>query len=191
MILVAGVLLVLVLFSPWRVEVSGSARWLKLPGLPVIQPGEFAKLALVVYLAHWMARRGTAIRSFRGGLLPFLVIVAPFLVLIVKSPDLGTTGVLGAHGRVMLFVAGGNLLGILALGGGAALAAALLLKDYQIERITGLPGPVRERPDDGFQTRPGAPRARVWAASSAPASASAPRRRASSCPTRTTTSSSP
>ncbi len=63
----AAVLLGLVLVSPWRVEVSGSTQWLKLPGLPVIQPGEFAKLALVVYLAHWMARRGTAVGSIREG----------------------------------------------------------------------------------------------------------------------------
>jgi cell division protein FtsW len=148
----AGILLALVLFSPWRVEVSGSTQWLKLPGLPVIQPGEFAKLALVVYVAHWMARRGTEMGSIRGGLLPFVVIVAPFLILIFKSPDLGSTAVLGITVVVMLFVAGGNLLGILALGGGAALAASMLLKDYQIDRLQAFQNPFDHALTTGFHS---------------------------------------
>jgi cell division protein FtsW len=148
----AGILLLLVLFTPWRVEVSGSTQWLRLPGLPVIQPGEFAKLALVVYLAHWMARRGAAVGSFRGGLLPFVVIVAPFLVLIFKSPDLGSTAVLGVTVVVMLFVAGGSLLGILALGGAGALVASMLLKDYQIERLQAFENPFQNALTTGFHS---------------------------------------
>jgi len=151
-LLLAGILLGLVLFSPWRVEVSGSTQWLKLPGLPVIQPGEFAKLALVVYLAHWMARRGTAIGSLRGGLIPFVVIVAPFLVLIFKSPDLGSTAVLGITAVVMLFVAGGNPLGILALGGGAALVASMFLKGYQLDRLQGFQNPFEHALTTGFHS---------------------------------------
>ena len=148
----AAVLLVLVLVSPWRVEVSGSTQWLKLPGLPVIQPGEFAKLALVVYLAHWMARRGAAVGSIRGGLLPFVVIVAPFLVMIFKSPDLGSTFVLGVTVVVMLFVAGGNLPGVLAIGGGAVAAAALLLKGYQVERLQAFENPFQNALTTGFHS---------------------------------------
>ncbi len=148
----AGVLLALVLFSPWRIEVSGSTQWLKLPGLPIIQPGEFAKLALVVYLSHWMARRGAAIGSIRGGLIPFVAIVAPFLVLIFKSPDLGSTVVLGLTVVVMLFVAGGNLLGILGLGGGAAMAAMLFLKDYQVERLQAFGDPFKYALTTGFHS---------------------------------------
>jgi cell division protein FtsW len=148
----AGILLALVLFSPWRVEVSGSTQWLKLPGIPVIQPGEFAKLALVVYIAHWMARRGTEIGSIRGGLIPFVAIVAPFLILIFKSPDLGSTAVLGITVVVMLFVAGGNLMGILALGGGAALAASMALKDYQLERLQSFQDPFQYALTTGFHS---------------------------------------
>ena len=39
--------------------VGGSARWLKLGPLPAVHPAEIAKLALVIYLAHWFAKRGT------------------------------------------------------------------------------------------------------------------------------------
>jgi cell division protein FtsW len=151
-LLCAGILLVLVLFSPWRYAVGGSTQWLKVPGLPAIQPGEFAKLALVVYLAHWMARRGTAIGSIRGGLIPFVVIVAPILVLIFKSPDIGSTAVLGITVVVMLFVAGGNPLGILALGGGTVLAASMFLKDYQLERLQAFQNPFEHALTTGFQS---------------------------------------
>ena len=148
----AGILLALVLLSPWRVEVSGSTQWLKLPGLPAMQPGEFAKLALVVYLAHWMTRRGTAIGSLRGGLIPFVVIVAPFLVLIFKTPDIGSTGVLGITAVTMLFVAGGNPLGVLALCGGAVLAASMFLKGYQLDRLQTFQNPFEHALTTGFHS---------------------------------------
>ena len=151
-ILGAGILLALVLVSPWRVEVSGSTQWLKLPGLPAIQPGEFAKLAVVVYLAHWMTRRGASMGSIRGGLVPFMVIVAPFLILIFKTPDIGSTGILGVTAIAMLFVAGGNPLGILALGGGAALAASLFLKDYQLDRLQAFQNPFEHALTTGFHS---------------------------------------
>jgi cell division protein FtsW len=63
--LVAAVLLVLVQVESLQVTVGGSSQWLRLPGLPAIQPSELAKLALVVYLAHWMARRGGAVAGLR------------------------------------------------------------------------------------------------------------------------------
>ena len=56
--LVAIVLLVLVFVPSLNIVVGGSARWLKLGPLPAIHPAEFAKLALVIYLAHWFAKRG-------------------------------------------------------------------------------------------------------------------------------------
>ena len=63
----ALVLLVVVLAAgPIKpIEVGGSARWLQIGPLPAVHPAEFAKLALVVYLAHWFAKRGT--RSTRSG----------------------------------------------------------------------------------------------------------------------------
>ncbi len=61
---VGGLLVILVLhFLPTipfmhAIEVNGSARWLQVGPLPSVHPAEFAKLALVVYLAHWLATRG-------------------------------------------------------------------------------------------------------------------------------------
>ena len=45
--------------EPRTIVVGGSARWLKLGPLPALHPAEIAKLAMVIYLAHWFAKRGT------------------------------------------------------------------------------------------------------------------------------------
>ena len=56
------------------------------------------KLALVVYLAHWFAKRGSGVRGFWAGTVPFLVITGPVVMLVLLEPDLGTSSVLGVHG---------------------------------------------------------------------------------------------
>ena len=88
---IAVILLVLVFVPSLNVVIGGSARWLRIGPLPAIHPAEIAKLALIIYLAHWMAKRGTRIRSFWGGTIPFLIIVVPVIALVFKEPDLGTT----------------------------------------------------------------------------------------------------
>jgi len=149
-LLVAIGLLVLVLFPRFQVEVGGSAQWLRLPSLPALQPGELAKLALVVYLAHWMARRGTAIRTLRGGLLPFVAIVAPVVFLIFRAPDIGTSGVLALTAVVMFFVAGGSPVYLAGLATGTAALALPVLNHYQLERLRAFADPFADPTGTGF-----------------------------------------
>jgi cell division protein FtsW len=149
--LVAAVLLVLVQVDTFQVTVGGSAQWLKLPGLPAVQPSELAKLALVIYLAHWMARRGSAVAGLRTGLVPFVVIVAPFVLLIFKSPDIGSAGVLGLTTLLMFFLAGANPIYLAGLVAAAAGGAAVFLKDYQLERLQSFADPFADRLASGYQ----------------------------------------
>jgi cell division protein FtsW len=149
--LVAAVLLVLVQVDTFQVTVGGSAQWLKLPGLPAVQPSELAKLALVIYLAHWMARRGSAVAGLRTGLVPFVVIVAPFVLLIFKSPDIGSAGVLGLTALLMFFLAGANPIYLAGLVAAAVGGAAVFLKDYQLERLQSFADPFADRLASGYQ----------------------------------------
>ena len=149
--LVAAVLLVLVQVDTLQVTVGGSAQWLKLPGLPAVQPSELAKLALVIYLAHWMARRGSAVAGLRTGLVPFVVIVAPFVLLIFKSPDIGSAGVLGLTTLLMFFLAGANPIYLAGLVAAAVGGAAVFLKDYQLERLQSFADPFADRLAAGYQ----------------------------------------
>ena len=150
---VALVLLTLVFVPGLNRVVGGSARWLVLDPLPAIHPAEIAKLALIVFLAHWLARRGTKIRSALRGMLPVLLIVGPVVALVFKEPDLGTTIVIAATAFTMLFVAGARLWQFGALGLAAAGAAIVVgLRGYQIERIRAFLDPWADPAGSGFHT---------------------------------------
>jgi len=156
--LCAVVLLVLVLLpeiGPLKpVEVAGSARWLEIGPLPRMHPAEFAKLALVVYLAHWLTRKGTKAGSLLDGLLPFLLIAGPILVLVVLEPDLGTTGVLTLTAFTMFFIAGGSLwqLALAAPIGAAAVAFVVTNSTYQMDRVRAFLDPWIDPQGIGFHT---------------------------------------
>ncbi len=150
---VAIALLVLVFVPSLNIVVGGSARWLKLGPLPAIHPAEIAKLALVVYLAHWFAKRGTRIHGFGSGTVPVLIIVAPVLALVFKEPDLGTTMVITLTAFTMYFVAGANLVHLATMVTGAGLAMITIgLRGYQLDRIRVWQNPWLDRLGDGFHT---------------------------------------
>jgi cell division protein FtsW len=151
--IVALVLLVLVFVPQLNVVVGGSARWIRLGPLPAIHPAEIAKLAMVIYLAHWFAGRGSKVRGLFSGTLPFLIIVAPILGLVFKEPDLGTTGVLAATAFTMWFIAGANLFHLGTMMSGAVLTMILVgLRGYQLERIRIWQNPWLDPLGEGFHT---------------------------------------
>jgi cell division protein FtsW len=150
LLLTAGALLVLLQVPAFQHTVGGSAQWLKLPGLPAVQPSELAKLALIVYLAHWLARRGGAVAGLRSGFIPFVVIVAPFVFLIFRSPDIGSAGTLGLTAVILFFIAGANPIHLAALVAAAAGGAALLLHDYQLTRLQSFADPFADPLATGY-----------------------------------------
>ena len=150
---VAVLLLVLVFVPSLNIVVGGSARWLKLGPLPALHPAELAKLALVIYLAHWFAKRGTRVKSFWGGTIPFLVIVGPIVALVFKEPDLGTTMVIALTAVTMFFLAGGRMLHLALIGLGAFMAlVAVGLRAYQLDRIRTWLDPWSDKLGAGFHT---------------------------------------
>jgi cell division protein FtsW len=151
--IVAVALLILVFVPEFNIVVGGSARWLKIGPLPAIHPAEIAKLALVVYLAHWFAKRGTRVGGFWSGTIPFLAITMPVAFLVFREPDLGTTMVITLTAFTMFFVAGANLvhLGVMAVTGLTAVFA-LGLRGYQMDRVRVWLDPWSDRLGDGFHT---------------------------------------
>ena len=151
--LVALVLLALVFVPSLNVVVGGSARWLKVGPLPAVHPAEFAKLAMVIYLAHWFAKRGTSIKGWWTGTVPFLVIIAPIIVLVFREPDLGTTMVLGLTALAMFYLAGANMLHFAWIVGIAFVAMVVAgLRGYQLERIRTWLNPWADPLGTGFHT---------------------------------------
>jgi len=147
-------LLVAVLIPGIGSEINGSRRWIVVPGVGSIQPAEFAKLAVVLYLAHWLDRRGKEAASLWNGLVPFALLIAPGFVLIAMEPDLGTAGVYVIAAGSVFFMAGANLLYIGAIGS-AVLAAAWMMvssTSYQMERVQIFLDPFRDPLGAGYNT---------------------------------------
>jgi cell division protein FtsW len=154
---VAVALLVLVLFLPatgtvHSIVVGGSARWVQLGPLPGVHPAEFAKLALIVYLAHWLSKRGTRIDDLWSGTLAFLIIIAPVVGLVFKEPDLGTTTVIALTAFAMFFAAGANLAHLAGMGAAALLVVLVGLRGYQMDRIQAWLNPWSDPLGKGFHT---------------------------------------
>jgi len=150
---VAVALLVLVFVPEFNIVIGGSARWLKLPVLPAIHPAEMAKLALVIYLAHWFAKRGTRVGGLWTGTLPFLVIIAPVIALVFREPDLGTTIVISLTAFMLFFVAGANTLHVGAMAGFGGIGAIVVgLAGYQMDRIRAWLDPWLYQDTIGYHT---------------------------------------
>ena len=102
--------------------VNGSRRWLRLGPLS-FQPSEFAKLALVVYMSYYIAKKSQELRDFMQGLFPAYVVTGIFLIVALRQPDFGSAMTLAGVVCIMLFVGGANLLHL----GGTVLAALPLI----------------------------------------------------------------
>jgi len=145
-------LLILVLIPGVGREVNGSQRWLPL-GPFTLQPSEFAKLALVIYLAGYMVRQEAELRQrWRGFFKPMGVLFFTTLLLLVE-PDFGATVIVSVTAFGMLFLAGVRITHILAVGL-AALGALLVLvvsEPYRVKRLLVYTDPWADPYNSGFQ----------------------------------------
>ncbi|HLG25775.1 MAG TPA: putative peptidoglycan glycosyltransferase FtsW, partial [Candidatus Gracilibacteria bacterium] len=91
-----------------------------------LQPTEFAKLALIFYLAHWMERKNQDVETFQFGFLPFCIVTGIMLLPVLLQPDLGGTLIIAAVAVSMYFVAGARWRH-LALGSFIAFLLAIII----------------------------------------------------------------
>ncbi len=151
-------LLLLVLAPGFGVNVNGARRWFA-AGPIQFQPSELLKLALVVYVAHYLAKNPKRV----GGpgrharlvplITPILVVAGPGCLLILVEPDMGTTLVV-VFTIAALLVAAGMPLRQLALLAGVALGLVLvfvLAQPYQRARLTSFLHPWSAKSTAGFQ----------------------------------------
>ena len=146
--------LVAILVPNFGVESNGALRWLKLGPLPAIQPSEFAKLAVLIYMAAWLPSRGESLRDFVLGVIPFGAMVGLLAALIMLQPDLGTTMLIAIITGILFFVAGAKLIHVIALAGSGIVAGSLLVLagGYRINRILSFTSAESDPTGMGFQT---------------------------------------
>ncbi|MBD3286181.1 hypothetical protein GF359_06610 [candidate division WOR-3 bacterium] len=139
LIVVGMIVLVIVLFVGRTA--GGATRWLKFLTFS-LQPSEFVKVGLLIYLAAFFAKREDSERSFKRYTLPPLVISGLVLLLIVLQPNLGTATVIGMLVMFVMFTAGVKLrylLPIILLAVGAFILVATLFPHAK-SRVAGFLG---------------------------------------------------
>jgi cell division protein FtsW len=158
--LVILVMLILVPFIGFKM--NGARSWFRLGPLS-LQPAEFAKLGILLYLASLISNKDEKFRNFKKGLLPALSVVGMVSMLIMLQPDLGSCMIVLFCAATVILVGGSNLKHIFFLGTGlgviAVLGLSLLLATtkpgdagyYRVQRLTSFMHPMDSRLDEGYQ----------------------------------------
>ena len=148
-------LLVIVLFMP---EYNGCKRWIVLPGLGTLQPSEIAKFSVVLVFSHIISLNHDRMKTFSTGVLPFALVLGCVAVLMLLEPHLSGTVLILGIGAVLMFIGGTGLkwFGLAAVGGAAAIAAAVLflpdLVPYATSRLSSWLDPFADPLGEGHQT---------------------------------------
>ena len=145
-------LLLLALVPLVGVKANGSRRWLGV-GSFTLQPSELAKLAVILLFARMICRRRGRMRSFRYGILPFALILALIVGLLVLEPHFSASIIILAVGAVMIFLGGAPLGWFAAAFGavGAALGVLLVFFPYASTRVSTWRDPFSSSSDEGYQ----------------------------------------
>jgi cell division protein FtsW len=145
-------LLAAVLWTPLGVGVGTATRWLDF-GPVRFQPAEFARLALVVYLAYSLDRKAERVREAAIGFFPHVVVMGALAALIVKQPDFGSAAILAGLTYLMMFVGGVPLRWLLStsLVMGAAGYFFITSSPYRMRRIFAFLDPWKYKTDEAWQ----------------------------------------
>jgi cell division protein FtsW len=148
---VTFVILVLVLIPGIGANRGGARRWIMLPGF-AFQPSELAKLAMVFYLAHSMAKKEEAIQTFSVGVLPHLIVSGIFAGVLLLEPDFGSVLILTMLLYFMLFIGGARLRHLLATGLMAlpVLVYVMMTAEYRLRRLLSFLDPWADASGSGF-----------------------------------------
>ena len=149
---ISAVLLILVIIPGVGVYLNGSRRWLSIAGMS-FQPSEFAKIAVVLYMATTLTYRGKRIKSLIFGIVPVLLVPGVVFLLILQQPNLSTAGSILITSLVLIIIAGARwrhillmLIGGIGVGGFYAWSAP-----YRRERLLSFTDPFAKMNDEGYQ----------------------------------------
>ncbi|WP_110932174.1 stage V sporulation protein E [Paenibacillus bouchesdurhonensis] len=151
-LLVCFALLVIVLIPGIGVVRGGARSWLGISSFG-IQPSEFMKLGMILFLSYWLSKEDYKITLFTRGLLPPLGIMGLAFGLIMLQPDLGTGTVMMGASLLIVFTAGARVkhLSGLAAVGALGFVGLVLAAPYRLQRITAFLDPWSDPLGSGYQ----------------------------------------
>jgi cell division protein FtsW len=151
-LIVCFILLVIVLIPGIGVVRGGARSWLGISSFG-IQPSEFMKMGMILFLANWLGKENYDISSFTRGLLPPLALIGTAFGLIMLQPDLGTGTVMLGASLMMVYTAGARMKHLLSLGiaGVAGFVGLIAAAPYRLQRITAFLDPWSDPLGAGYQ----------------------------------------
>ncbi len=148
-ILVIGILLLTMVFAPGLgVSLLGARRWINLHFV-LLQPSEFVKLGLAIYLAAWFSRKE------KGRFLAFLLLLGLVFFLIMLEPDMGTAGIILAEALAVYFLSGANITYFAFLAPAVAIIGFILIKlePYRAARLSTFLNPNQSLSTSSYHVR--------------------------------------
>jgi len=151
-VLLALALLILVLVPGLGKSSFGAQRWFRI-GPIHIQPSEFSKIAVLIYVSDFLARKQNRIMSFWYGFVPVMTVLGAFSIFIIQQPDLGSTVLIGLVVLIMISIAGARIrhLGALMLLAFPAFYLFVYRVPYRWRRIVTFLDPWKDPTGAGFQ----------------------------------------
>lgn len=134
-------------------EINGATRWIRFGGAS-LQVSEFAKIAIILFLSAFAARRlGRGALSWASASVP-LAAVSLLQMPIMLQPDFGTSVLIFLLSVSILFAAGMRLLQLVSISCGGAIMATLLIvsSEYRMERWRVFIDPLADPHGAGWQT---------------------------------------
>jgi cell division protein FtsW len=134
-------------------KAGGSARWLNF-GIVSFQPSEFARFALILFLAYSLDKKGERLKQFTIGFVPHVAVMCMLSICIIIQPDYGSVVILAALTWLMMFIGGVRFLHLFLWLVAFLLPAAYILltsESYRIRRILGFLDPWQHSADAGYQ----------------------------------------
>lgn len=127
--LIGSILLLLLVYIPGiGMSFGGSGRWVHLFFFS-FQPSEFVKVAFLIYVAAWLAKRHEhEAKTLEGGLFPFLLALSAVMILLILQPNTGSMAVIVGASLAAYFVAGAPISWFFGIGLSAVGLVALLIK---------------------------------------------------------------
>lgn len=150
--LLLALLLLLITLSPAAPAINGAKRWIRI-GFISLQPMEFVKIALALYLAYFMSAKQDLIKTFSRGVIPPFAVTGLFCFLLLLQPDFGSAVVIASILFFMCVAGGTRFIYIffslaLACGGAVALAIA---EPYRLRRLLAFMNPFEDAGNTGYQ----------------------------------------
>ena len=149
---ISFILLVLVLIPGVGTIRNGSRSWFGIGGLG-IQPSEFAKIGLIIYVSKYLANNQRIIKNIKKGVFPILLVIGVFFGLILLEPDFGTAMVIVLTLVVMIFISGVKISFFVKTGmlGLLGVVGLIIVAPYRMQRIVSFLNPWVDPLGAGYQ----------------------------------------